>query len=83
MSWPVNRLTLIRRIRAGNLEAVVAKTDAAAGSVRYGVFFRRVPEPKDGIDNVLFEYSELLTVAKLARMAHASLLDMLWDTDPK
>lgn len=81
MSWPVHRLTLIRRIRAGHLEAVVAKTDGAEGQVRYGVFFRRVPQPKDGIDSVLFDFGELLTVAKLARMAHATLMDLLWETD--
>ncbi len=81
MNNAFNRLTLIRRIRSGGLEAVIARADLPDGQVRYGVFFRRVPQAANGVDNVLFDFGELLTVSKLARMAHASLIDVMLDTE--
>lgn len=70
------RLTLVRRIRCGNLEAVIARMPLPAGQARYGVFFRRIAEPTNGLDTGLIDYGDLLTVAKLARMAHASIGDV-------
>ena len=73
----MERLNLIRRIRCGKLEAVIASSPLPDGQTPYGVYFRRVPQAGDGVDRALFDFGELLTVAKLARMAHASLVDTM------
>jgi hypothetical protein len=64
---------MIRRIRCGHLEAVIAGIARPDGEIRYGVFFHRLASSEQRRDHPLFDYGELLTIAKLARLAHGAL----------
>lgn len=73
----VESFTTIRRVRCGDLEAVIVRTPPAYGQTRYGVFFRRIPKQGNGQSFPFFDFGELLTLAKLARLSHANLMDLL------
>ena len=68
---------LIRRIRCGNIEAVVTVVALSDGQARYGVFFQRLPTADDGANNPFYDFGELLTLSKLARLAHTSIAAIL------
>ena len=70
-------LLLVRRIRCGYLEAVVISTPLDDGQVRYGVIFQRRPEAPGDPLQPYFDFGELLTVAKLARVSHEALRVLL------
>ncbi|MEK6703199.1 MAG: hypothetical protein AABZ53_13115 [Planctomycetota bacterium] len=77
----MQKATLLRRIRCGNLEAIVASITLSDGQARYGAFFQRVPRSDDAVSNVLFDFGELLTLGKLARLAHAAMQSILYPDD--
>ncbi|MBS0196247.1 MAG: hypothetical protein JSR77_05765 [Planctomycetes bacterium] len=74
---------LLRRIQCGNLEAAIASVTLEDGQVRYGVLFHRCSgrvEPETGI---LFDFGELLTLSKLARLAHAAMDTLIHGDDDR
>jgi hypothetical protein len=66
----MKRSILIRRIRCGHLEAVVASIQIQHGEPRLGVFFHRLEGDTRDRDSPLFDADELLVVARLAELAH-------------
>lgn len=69
--------TIIRRIRCGHLEAVIGSVAMDANHPRYGVFFQRTASSGPIRDCPLFVFGELLTLSKLAQLAHGALIPLI------
>jgi hypothetical protein len=77
MSGPKRSFRLIRRIRCGHLEALIVATRLDDGHPRYGVVFQRDPTGHGDPNQPFFDLGELLTVAKLARVAHDAVRSLV------
>lgn len=74
--------TIIRRIRCGHLEAIIGSVAMDANTPRYGVFFQRTADAGPLRSSPLFVFGELLTLAKLAQLAHAALIPLITESSP-
>ncbi|MFN0012175.1 MAG: hypothetical protein ACKVS8_11095 [Phycisphaerales bacterium] len=77
----MKRAAIIRRIRCGLLEAVIGGVTLTNGETRYGVIFHRHTDtPGDLPPCAMFSYTDLLPLAKLARLSHGAL-EQLFDQE--
>lgn len=73
------KATMLRRIRCGNIEAIVTSVALPEGQARYGVFFQRSPQADSAANSPFFDFGDLLTISKLARLAHSTLQTVIAD----
>lgn len=69
----MNTVRVIRRIRCGELEAVITATTRPSAPPIYSTTFGRITKVEDDRGAAGFVIGELLTVSKLARLAHTTL----------
>jgi hypothetical protein len=74
-------ITVLRRLRCDQLEAVIARYRDPTGRARYGVFFHRLPGSALAPEHPLLADDELAAVAGLARLA-ARVIATLVAADP-
>lgn len=79
---PDSQATMLRRIRCGEIEAILIAVPLGGAHARYGVFFVRNPVPGDPTSNPFFDYGDLLTLSKLAALAHSTLATLVEDREP-